>query len=412
MQQKNFLLFIILSFLLFVAWMETKHRLWPQKPISAPVEVTKEPPPKPQTIASVLGLTAGPASPWLIAADALARTVPLKPKPIEPPARPSVTPEAQILTLGSNDRTSTFHLQVKFDPRGASVRRVVLNKFQQASPVGRPELQGDMPVPLSLVPKSPNVENPSYQLFLYDPDHPTDNRPLDTLGNVVWEVVKKDGEAAVEDKTEDGRPRWTITFKTEVKEWGLEIFKKYSLAEGEYHVGLEVQFQLKDKKELKLRYQMTGAHGLPIEGHWYTSVFRNSLIALEKDGRIYERDLQDLRQIDLWQGGNEVKRQQGQVLRYAAVVVQYFASAIVVDDNQKDQTFLERARPTEETAVFRGAVKSVNQETGTLTLDRPFRGRSVGGVLSFKAGHVPELASGDASRHRLQHRQPGPGDCF
>ena len=49
----------------------------------------------------------------------------------------------------------------------------------------------------------------------------------------------------------------------------------------------------------------------------------------------------------------------GYLIRYAGVAVQYFASVIVVDNDQKDQSYLAGARPTLETAAVKGVVKSV-----------------------------------------------------
>ncbi len=117
----------------------------------------------------------------------------------------------------------------------------------------------------------------------------------------------------------------------------------------------------KEGRERAFRYQLTGAHGLPVEGKWYTSIFRNALIAEEEKNEIW-RDFQDLRQIDSWAGGNEVKRQQNRMIRYAGVAVQYFASVIVVDNDQAQQNFLDYARPTLETSVTRGVVKSVDED--------------------------------------------------
>src|SRR5215210_2565219 len=42
-----------------------------------------------------------------------------------------------LITLGADAGSSEYHLQAALDPRGASVRRVILNKFQKAGPAGR-----------------------------------------------------------------------------------------------------------------------------------------------------------------------------------------------------------------------------------------------------------------------------------
>ncbi len=378
MQQKNFLLFLVLSFLLFIAWMETKRRLWPPPPRPANQQSTKPPEaPPPPLIVSAIGYAANPQTLWQPGwtAATLIKAAPPRPKPTELPAQPPITPDQKLVPLETPESRDDpkFHLQVQLDPRGGSVRSVILNKFQQADDMGKPVWKDEKarkPEPLALVPPLANVENPSYLLYLYDPNRPTDNRPLDTLGKKVWEVVEVDGKKAGSDQTEDGRKRITVTFKTQLEKDRLEIFKKYTLVEGDYHIGLELSFRFKgsSKERLEVRYQLTGAHGLPIEGRWYTSVFRNALIGEEKDGALYYRDLQDLRQIDLWGGGNEVPRRKDYLIRYAGVAVQYFASMLVVDDRQPKQDFLARTRPTLEKAVYRGAVKSISEDGRTLVL--------------------------------------------
>ncbi len=367
MQQKNFLLFLVIAFLMFTLWMElTGRRRPPPKPVNPPV--VKKTPEK--EMDAGLKVALGPIA-------ALPGAVPRpKPKTIPLPERPEVIPADRLPVLGSADPDSKFHLRFLLDPRGAGVRSAVLNKFAEASDLGTPvwkNREEHVPEPLELIPAAANRENPSNLLYLYDPHNPTDNRPLDTLGKRVWDVVKGNGQEVVKDETSDGRERHSLTFTTQLAN-GLKVFKKYTLVAGDYHVGLEVSFELaKDSAEregLNLRYQLTGAHGLPIEGRWYTNVFRNALIAEVKDGLVY-RDLQDLRQIDYWTGGNQVKRQQGRILRYAGVAVQYFASVIVVDENQPNQAFLEQARPTLETAVFRGAIKSVDEDGAEMVLIGP-----------------------------------------
>ena len=56
------------------------------------------------------------------------------------------------------------------------------------------------------------------------------------------------------------------------------------------------------------------------------------------------------------------------MIRYAGVAVQYFASVIVVDNDQVQQNFLDYARPTLETSVTRGVVKSVDEDLHQLIL--------------------------------------------
>ena len=188
------------------------------------------------------------------------------------------------------------------------------------------------------------------------------HRPVETLGRRKWQVVQKDGDDT----------RQSVTFATEID--GVRIAKTYTLRAGEYHIGLQVKLSrpeaasaIRDKESqpTKFRYQLTGGKGLPIEGKWYTSTFRNSLVGLEDDkGYISHRDFQELRSISVALGGNAVAKKDDRFIRFAGVAVQYFASVIVVEETQKDQRFLRGAQPTLETGVLKGRVKPGSLDQG------------------------------------------------
>src|SRR5262249_7764554 len=151
--------------------------------------------------------------------------------------------------------------------------------------------------------------------------------PFDRLALEEWKVVD------VTETEVDGRRRKSVAFATDVIVHQLEgekvkvltdvkvgLRKTFTLTEGEYHLGVEVE--IKSDTNTKFRYQLAGARGLPIEGRWYTSTFRNALIGSVEKGSVY-RDFQDLRQIGLGAGGKPVERQKDKdrFLRYAAVAV-------------------------------------------------------------------------------------------
>jgi YidC/Oxa1 family membrane protein insertase len=275
---------------------------------------------------------------------------------------PAPTPDSKLITLGSLDRDSPFHLRVLLDPRGGGVRSVVLNRFQQADAEGRPEWEDRarrVPRPLELVRASSNEYNPSHLLFHYTEDDK--ERPLDTLGKIDWKVVEKSLPTSA-----DGRLEQRVSFQAEVD--GVRITKTYTLAECEYHLGMEIKLErfAPGAKSNTFRYQFTGAHGFPIEGRWYTSTFQNSLIA-RYDRHGVNRDLQELRRISNEAGGDLVGRRiddsrTDSILRYAGVAIQYFASVTVVDNNQPEgqsEGFLNSGLPTLETAVAHGVVRKI-----------------------------------------------------
>jgi YidC/Oxa1 family membrane protein insertase len=327
MQQRNVLLFLVLVFGLLLGWMQIRERIWPTPKQAA----------KPAPKAAPKGKAADPdAEPHI-------------------PALTAVTPDDQLIVLGSTAGNSPFHLGVKLDPLGGGVRSVTLNKFKAADSGGLP-VPGE---PLELVPDAYNRQVPAYALYHFEGDKNRDH-PLDTLGRTVWKVVSKGPQS--------------VTFRAEAA--GVVITKTYTLEEGSYHLGLAVTLERPKKAgardEIKFAYQLAGARGQPVEGKWYTGTFRNALILKEDDRRNPDRKIQELPRVALMAGGDPVVKQGEHFIRYAGVALQYFASVIVVDDRDAqgeplslaDQAFLERARPTLETAVAQGKVKEVRLRRG------------------------------------------------
>ncbi len=365
MQQKNLLLAFVLSALIMIGWVALSNYLWPP------------PPPKPKS--SEVAQTADKNKPKGDETKKPDDKKAAAKKPEEKKEKESdriaradlhslpATPPDKLVRLGDKRRDSRFHLFVELDPRGAGVRSLWLNKYQAADKYGKPEWSDadqKEPKPLELIPTELNEHSPSFVTFGFDVNDPNDDQPLDTLGRIPWKVA----EVKFDDR--DGRLKQSVSFQAETQ--GVVITKTYSLTEGEYHLGLEVKMHRKEgaDKSIFFRYQMTGAHGLPVEGKWYTSTFRNALMArVDKTGIL--RDLQDLRQISNWGGGNDLRHDPGSFLLYAGVANQYFASTIVVDDRQNERGFLHLARPTLETTLSKGTVVSTADDGSSFIL-KPF----------------------------------------
>ena len=272
------------------------------------------------------------------------------------------------------------------------------------------------PKPMELVP--PDPENPSNLLLAYNVADKSDDKPLDTLGKVDWSGgADANQEPAVgNEKLDDGRVRQSMTFVSPPVQ-GFQITKTYSLTEGDYDVALEVKVKrlataTLDDKPVAFRYQLCAAHGLPVEGQWYTNIFRNSLIGqTEKNHSLYRgvvRDMQDLRQVSNWEGGTQILKKENYVIRYAGVAVQYFASAVVVDTTQDKQDFLASARPTLEKAVTKGVVKSISPTLDSFVLTRADGTNQDFYIRKGEEETFLGLHDGVEVRRRLHHRRlPG-----
>lgn len=327
---KNFLLFFTASFLLFAAWIQIRESFWPtpKKITDTKEELTEK---KQEKIPNV---------------DQGVSLAPFK-------------EQGKLLTLGSEDPSSGFHLGVTFDSYGACVRRVVLNKFQQADSMGRPVWENialKKPKSLDLIPFENRWHAGANYLYHFGFKDQLGDQPIDLLGKCEWRVVSGPSE----ETDSKGIVTQKIVFETKLQE--INISKIFTLSKHDYHVGMELVFSTDDASPVPFRYQITGPRGLPIEGNWYTNTFRNSLIAQVDERNNVYRDLQDARQIANWMGGSEVRlnNQLNHWFRYAGIAIQYFSSMVVVDESQSDQKIIEIVRPTLESAFAKGSLSRID----------------------------------------------------
>ncbi len=274
-----------------------------------------------------------------------------------------------------DDEENPSALQVVLNTQGGAVQQVILSEFQHADWIGTgvytdgPDGQAKK-VPLHLIPgsKLPDevledrdrydfpklkpgpVTDPdlleqlmpaSYVMFHYD--NKTDDRPLDTLGVRHWRVVSQttDPQADVH----------KVVFETELgAPHHVRIRKTFTLKHDEYHLGFKVEIEPlpgRQSRKNEFVYQISGPIGVPIEGEWYTWTYRNAYIGFDDAEGYATRDMFDAQQIAYTNGSKDIPAS-GKILRYVGVGVQYFASVLVVDDQQPDgrQTFLDYARAT------------------------------------------------------------------
>ncbi len=254
-------------------------------------------------------------------------------------------PKPEFIDLGGEG----YNLRVRLTTRGGGVDRVVVPRFPQADWYGRGVKQPDgLPQPLHLIPSAEDVppverENmhpdwaePSFVVYHYAT--PDETRPESTLGEMIWQIVEKQ----VDPSSDFQR----VVFTTELLSAGVRLTKTFTLHRRDYHIGLTLKIErLAGAMSRPLRYQLSGAHRLPIEGVWYTPVFRNFVTGYkDAKGRV-DRVLDDAGSIHTQWGSEAVLRGPGEI-QYAAVAGQFFASAICIDETQENRTFIERTRAT------------------------------------------------------------------
>jgi len=275
---------------------------------------------------------------------------------------------SELLAMGHGP--TPFHLRVLLNTRGASVQQVILSDFQQADREGRAVFNPDgsarplhllpgvhvertykigdqnkvpvpelAPGPVTLDPAL--LEQGSYVLYHYEKEN--DPQPADTLGNRIWRVVQNEPSS-------DGDSH-LIAFQTELAApFFVQITKTFTLHRNDYHIVMTVSIAPWERpggaKVEPFRYQIAGPRGIPIEGEWYTSTYRQGIV-----GYPDSRTLEDPRQVRHMSGSDPVRSSDSKPIRYAGVMIQYFASVLALDNVQPEgqqPNYIEYVRFTPE----------------------------------------------------------------
>lgn len=251
------------------------------------------------------------------------------PKPTPPKVVQSTAPHKEF-TIGDD----TTRIKAVLTSRGAGVLSLTLNQFKAANYYGRP-VDGQ----LELLGREANSNWASYALYSYEKAE--DDRPVLTLGDLEW---------AAEDRSDAANRKWEVTFTADVPGLEAKISKTFTLAPDQYHLGLQVKMWHAgpSQDKVRLRYQLAGGHGMPLEGVWYNSTFGVALTGLLDERNRFTRDFQESRGIGHKGGGEAVLRGDGKRILYAGITIPFFASVTAVDNEQEKVDFLARSRATVE----------------------------------------------------------------
>jgi len=137
--------------------------------------------------------------------------------------------------------------------------------------------------------------------------------------NLLWEVVKDGKQPAVRPTAKgDGQE---ITFRAIVgKPNPVTVTKTYRLFKGQDAFEMELGFS-SPSADQTLTYHLTGPHGMPIEGEWYTGTFREVSI-----GQINRSSttVSTLTAADIVKAESKPETYQTLPLKFAGVENQYF----------------------------------------------------------------------------------------
>jgi YidC/Oxa1 family membrane protein insertase len=376
MDKRNLIAFILLTIAVFVGWAWLQRQLWPPPEPRAAATKKEEKESKKEEVKPPPQVKLTPTA-WKDLEDGLRMFSPSVPASLggwlylAEATRPTPEGQPETIMLGGPD----YYVRAKLTTRGGGVQALTLTKFQAADREGRPVVGPDgQKVLLDLIPEDPIKA--SFGLFHFpNPvgkvgDDPPN--PALTLGEALWKRESKTKE------DRDDNDDWQQVRFSSPPIPGydhLSIQRIYKLGKKDYHISLTIE--IKDTRDpggqgpaRQFRYQLAGPHGVPIEGEWYTYTYRNAVIGMVDSSGNLTRTLEDSRRISFREGGDRVPGgDRGTTfLQYAVVANQYFASGIVVDNEQPTATdggvdyksILAWARPTLETREVRGVIRDVD----------------------------------------------------
>jgi YidC/Oxa1 family membrane protein insertase len=261
-----------------------------------------------------------------------------QPSVAEPkPARPGE------LVLGSDQEEDPagYHLRVVLDQKGAAVAEATSAKYEAELDPAAPRPRGRLPrlkligdVPKSNAPGSLSMTLASAARIAQNDaeDSPIRaDQPEAWLDKTTWEVVRqKDDAPAVRTSVQ---PHPVTKVPTEVQELSFRttsvippvtVTKVYRIWKGDD--GFEVELRFASPTDAKFQYRLFGPHGIPIEGEWYTSTFRDVFFGQVKGSStdIWTKSSYDVVKYDK----DPSYRLTELPLKFAGVEDQYFATLI------------------------------------------------------------------------------------
>jgi YidC/Oxa1 family membrane protein insertase len=255
----------------------------------------------------------------------------------------AIGPQADVvkpadLVLGSLSPDSGYRLKAQMKQDGAGVEWLDL-AGHEAERVG----QKQESKPLRIVKSIPGDE-PSFALDsirLRDPANDTDEEgKIFALAHYRWEVVPGENGKFVrsilgpQTKQEIAQE---IVFRAPVGDPAVIVTKTFRLRKGADGLELSLRFE-SPKAPRKLIWWLDGPRGLPIEGEWYTTMFREVFFGLSKPGTAPQVETRTAAEVVAKLSDPEIF--QTLPTKYTGVETQYFAVFLAPDptpDTDKDR---------------------------------------------------------------------------
>ncbi|MBL8849677.1 MAG: YidC/Oxa1 family insertase periplasmic-domain containing protein, partial [Planctomycetaceae bacterium] len=330
MEQRRFILFVLLSTLFLFGWLKFGPILLPNafpKPANAKgkqADVAASVKPDDAKTAD-----AAEVVPAVVAAgesaDAASADAGAAAQPADRPVLPEFNSPAEVV-LGSLDPASGYFLELKLDPQGAGVKSATLNDPRFITADGK-----NLPLAVVGNDPQPNQQTLDSDIAAIDAQLQSYDKSLRT---VVWEVVRQDASS--------------VEFRYPSPDGTLEVRKTYKLNQGDpanrdgdylgYVVDVALELRNLSDQPRDVKYVLQGPVGLPLENADNTRTFIEIKVGTaEKPGspvqytaHTFTKQLEDAQEknddtvIDAWRDP----------LAFVAVDVQYFGALLIPKDAQ------------------------------------------------------------------------------
>ena len=240
------------------------------------------------------------------------------------------------LVLGSTVKESGYRLLAQLTQQGAGVEEIDLAHHEAEREKARTVRK-----PLKIVQSSDGMA-PSFALDSITVRDPAAKDGGDgttsILGALRWDVVRENGAVArkILDPKTKAEVAQEVVFRAKVGNPAVTLTKTFRLRKGADGLEMSLAFD-SPEADRALIYRLVGPHGLPIEGEWYTSMFREVMIGMAKGS---------VTQIETLPASDVVNKQADPVtygtlpIKFAGVETQYFAVFFAPDpppDSEKDR---------------------------------------------------------------------------
>jgi|GEM_PF-630228 len=291
--------------------------------------------------------------------------------PAQPKTEVAIVPAAQLV-LGSAEESDPagYHLRVQFKQRGAGVvslesslydaehtganlgpkaKRKPLQLIQANLKNGGLQRQGPVIPSFALAVRSPRKNQAPLENEV-DPAEAEAEASEDSLvpqapkfieaplAEILWEVALDDQGrtvrpiSKVDPKTKAKVEGQEVVFRTEAQNLALKVTKRFRLFKGEDGFTLTTEIESPEKDQ-RVSTRLFGPHGIPIEGEWYTSTYRDIFFGQVKGE---STNVETRTANDIAKAGATPFDNTALPLAYAGVENQYFTVFVSPDKDHRE----------------------------------------------------------------------------